>query len=1147
MLHKGVLRRFGAFIWTALVAFTALSATHQVPDGGSITVDGTSVRSKGDTITLAGSGTINLSFPAEGDGQSYLFTTVVDAANVADGSVVTVNLAAVSDKPVRMSGSFLIKKGAKAILIGGGAGPEVRFGSSNPIGWDEVMGGSGYSYFRCHDIQLQQGATVKFVNYLRHYSPVPKGDGIAIDPNARLGLFAVNALENYLDEDGNVDIVDFSAVVHAVNALPQGKKVTVGAGKTLELKLFANEKNEYAGSRPGTVTNDIVLAGGQLIMRSMQALTLQGSVTGEGTVRAFEFGDPPGNTANGNVIDGQIGFSGSIVLDQGSIRFTDTDFSVDGLAGSYPACKLILAPGASVSCEQVGGMFSVETSSGGASSLNVGSVLADTDFQGAGSVQVAVEGACIEYEKDDSRHFARPADGSMFECAVPGVAEYALFGKVEIGRVSTGCRIRVDASAEATVYGYGTEFSLKNEGGSVRLADESLTIAQADPSLWLDANSMTRWCISTNASGVGQYRMVGGVSYPVMMKWQDVRPDRNDCYAYESRNYQSGSYADLNRVYPILVTNGYDGVKSYVSMKNDSQCVRFRLVSPAGAYVDAKFAVLVYGSEHGGSSALLAQPNGRFSRTTSDESAAATRDDPIMLDDDVPVWLNGRKVAKNSEQTLAEGNGWDIVSIDLTADGASEKINGLGFKSDPVKAGGGALYAEVLLFDRVLSDYDRTQIERELAAKWNLSGKYDSAASKSRVTLSGAGDITVSGDYVATGLVKGTLVLDGGTLETEGQAVSSESDVRSIPGRVGWFNPNDTSLIQFYSATRKEEKPLEMVRLYDHIEGTEGSVYLRDSGGAIDNRAPWLNDAVRVPGIEKAWMDFEDSCADDTFGNYFKFNSSLPVRMAFILSDSCRGGGSPLLDDTRGNKIKGRNTKNPASPIWQSGTDPIVTDGQTYLDGVVVDGRTVGFSGRPELFAFSTTDTIELTHLGDLDNSSNHRGWGEILGESIFFNRVLDEDERHAVETYLMSEWLGVLPQGFVSLAPASVSGTGLLKTSRAVLPAHATFSGTFELADETLQYAVSEDRLVLGVMDYPSATLAFPDHVAVRIALPQKKLRAGDYVLINCAGFSGTTEWTLDLTGPGAEALKEHALLTVREGKLLLTVKPLGLALIFR
>ena len=282
-----------------------------------------------------------------------------------------------------------------------------------------------------------------------------------------------------------------------------------------------------------------------------------------------------------------------------------------------------------------------------------------------------------------------------------GLSEVVIDDAAILINVEDGAVVKVGASANAIVRGYETKCRIENNGGSVRFEDP----APSEPKLWLDADNTARYQISTNASGVGEYRVVDGVSYPVVMKWFDTRATQDDYYAWEWRCYGTSpaggnSYnSSMNRLYPVLMTNGYDGVRSYMSFKNESQCVRAQLYAAKAESpgyergIPAKFAIMVYGSHHGGSAGLLATEDGRFKRRESPTAASATFDDPIMLDNGFDVWMNGRKVEENATQKLS--GGWDIVSIDLTKNGEPSKIIGLGFAQNYSSDGGGALYAEV--------------------------------------------------------------------------------------------------------------------------------------------------------------------------------------------------------------------------------------------------------------------------------------------------------------------------------------------------------------------------------------------------------------------------------------------------------------------
>jgi hypothetical protein len=89
--------------------------------------------------------------------------------------------------------------------------------------------------------------------------------------------------------------------------------------------------------------------------------------------------------------------------------------------------------------------------------------------------------------------------------------------------------------------------------------------------------------------------------------------------------------------------------------------------------------------------------------------------------------------------------------------------------------------------------------------------------------------------------------------------------------------------------------------------------------------------------------------------------------------------------------------------IWSGSASASVTGGQTFLNGVAVNGQT---TPRPQ-----SMSVISLVATGNVtsDNFGSYRGaqnfwWGD-LAEMIIYDRALSTSERQQVEAYLKAKY----------------------------------------------------------------------------------------------------------------------------------------------
>lgn len=556
---------------------------------------------------------------------------------------------------------------------------------------------------------------------------------------------------------------------------------------------------------------------------------------------------------------------------------------------------------------------------------------------------------------------------------------------------------------------------------------------------------------------------------------------------------------------------------------------------------DIKTVVMVFGSQLEGGYAPLATANYIFHR------GGATLDDPVTTNETHALWLNGAAVVPN--ETKFSG-GWDVLSIETK----NLNLIGLGYPGGNGQSEqGGQNYAEILFFTNELTSVQRENVERYLAHKWGLASKY--ARPRTARLMGAAGTVAVKGGYDAVKL-SGTFA---GTLALEGAEVEVANDFRppttaEIPsdGRIGWFDPDNTEGVTISGEI--------VTTLWNEGVKKSANRHLMSSGG----RAPHPLSSARGFGTMRRWVDYNDPylpVQPSNNGNVLRVRThdgesmgeaDTPfenVRTVVMVQDSVRGGGAPFLTAVQG--VPRRSTDDFTADKWLNDSTKEVPDAYlsaaTRLNGVSSPAAE-GFSGAPEVYSVVASEDMAVGAFANIYNSQGLKYNGEILGEILLYSRALEGAELANVEAYLMNKWLNVLPAGYGDLSGATLTGSGKVSAAKwSQLPKiGASFAGTVSAASvgDGLAFSIGTDGTVAGAILAPDATLSLPSACAATVTLPDARLAAGEYVLVDCKGW-GETEWTLTVVDPRSD--RRQTSTSVGAGRIVLKVAPIGMMLLVR
>ena len=241
------------------------------------------------------------------------------------------------------------------------------------------------------------------------------------------------------------------------------------------------------------------------------------------------------------------------------------------------------------------------------------------------------------------------------------------------------------------------------------------------------------------------------------------------------------------------------------------------------------------------------------------------------------------------------------------------------------------------------------------------------------------------------------------------------------------------------------------------------------------------------------------------------------VRTAFVVQDSIRGGGGPLLNNVEGNTYP----KNRANGIWTQTIYPddqpaVLVNGENRLNGNVVDYKN-GFLGQPEVFTVRGTDTRNLPFIGCYNNTEGGKKNGEIIGEVLLYNTALSDADVKGIEAYLMGKWIGRLPEGYADIRNATVAGTGTVQVAvGSQMPRiDRGFEGDVSVADGAFIMIIDPDTdTIMGALDCPAATLSLPASCSITLNFtrkPSSSMPTRDYTLVDCASGADGVAWTLN------------------------------------
>ncbi|MDA3923665.1 MAG: hypothetical protein PF904_03085 [Kiritimatiellae bacterium] len=1044
------------------------------------------------------------------------------------------------------------------VTITGGVG-QVRFGRD----WDSI----NFPAFNV-DVAFSGVADPEGITFIEKSTVVawPTSCLWRVEENATVALAGTNMLGA-----GDVYLTNHNIYVLSHSAVTEDATIHVqGSGLSAALKPCTVDSNGYWQGFTTILTNDVSLEGenATVALPLHSNFYLQGSISGTGTVvktdlarvEILEKSDFVGLTyCNGGtlIFDSEaagdsnnvvrVGANSTVALYPAGYGSTETATWIKRLEGSSNG-KVYIPAKQTMTVDYVDGTMRAEGAVTASSVLHVNTLGTNAVLSAIRNVTIVVDhiesGASIIME-EGLTSLKVNGTGNMLEKLTITSGEVSVEGDFDVTVLEgAGTLVKVGDSTMNVNFSALTG-EVKVNAGTFSCDGELLvtdSVLGSLPSLWLDASADNVFT---------QYKSYTFTNdFPIIEQWDDCRSGAIG-FAKQTRG------DDQWQTYPYLMTNAWNG-KSVLSMGS----YQTKLSSAYATRTEARrmpmdqtrtpvHVIMVFGSQDGGGAAVIGTNGGdnNFSRggTTTEE----------YRDPDTPVF-------DNSEIDLR----MDGVDVDGTTEGLSGAYQILTINTDDRSVGalgwdvgyqnaGGQNYAEMLFYTNILTRVEQVTIENYLAQKWGLpytsfvipsvtvadGATFEVGGSCLASNVTGRGSVVISGSASIkfSGIFAGAVEMDGGDFVIP--------DLADIPGDEAvpttdlklWIDPcmtNRAVLGRDLTPTR----PLAISGFYDR---TTDSRYLLGTcntvvEGSVDRR-PWLSEAIGPLGETQYWIDYDNIYDGETRGNTLRLNTNpdyigtqntvavpTDVQSGFIVLDSSRGGGAPILRDVANSTVITRdNPQDVDSPIWGSITTDALKSGATYLDGISVDGATQGYSGRNELLSFVATNIFEAAYFGYYGGDSSLTPNRERIGEIILLESDLDETTRIDIEAYLMKKWLGKAHDGYVDVTESTVSGDGTLNAVRpSQLPSFDSgFNGIVNLSGSSFEYTVQNNmvgdyEIVPDSVTIPG-TLNVPATGTINVDFDVSPA-GGIYPLITFGSIidDGFENWSLVTTGDVPEGI---------------------------
>lgn len=416
----------------------------------------------------------------------------------------------------------------------------------------------------------------------------------------------------------------------------------------------------------------------------------------------------------------------------------------------------------------------------------------------------------------------------------------------------------------------------------------------------------------------------------------------------------------------------------------------------------------------------------------------------------VDAWRNGKAIQADAE---GYADGYQTIT---TIWPNRMCLDELGIYGTASNAGGGLIYGEVLVWDRCLSDNERKQVEAYLQAKWfgkavhgyQVSDKsgangVDTTYGAAVVEVSSGnegtvGYVTGSGAFVKTG--GGTLTVEGSVSELTGDLVVEAGSLvygatmvstDALPlskGLIAHFDANSNvttnengtvtawqskagdATYGDYTATRCFPDDTATPKRKDYpklvLDATNGLACV-DFGKKGTDQSNGL------------WFDtdtYSDSLVSETSGGATYTYATIPDCKSILMAFNSEKGGGFVVGNVGGDYYHRQNADCKLERgLFGTG---VLGFSSAYLDmeqvGQCESNVLNGAWQMMEVYKTSKANVAGFAH--DRFLRMGDRTGGNKIGEAVFFNRILTDEEKLRMRMYLYNRWYRKVAPGSGSL-----------------------------------------------------------------------------------------------------------------------------------
>lgn len=547
---------------------------------------------------------------------------------------------------------------------------------------------------------------------------------------------------------------------------------------------------------------------------------------------------------------------------------------------------------------------------------------------------------------------------------------------------------------------------------------------------------------------------------------------------------------------------------------------------------------------------------------------------------DNPLWplfpaAEGVALTDGVRMSLSEAyhrEGFQVLAIQVPASSFSR----MGIHSDNYGMGG-MMFAEMFLYDRVLSDREMRDVSAYLEKKWfdRVAPGYAAPGRTDLVqNLAATGAATVRVPDGRT-VRAGSLTLDAaltkegkGTLEVSSAASGDAGALKVAAGTARLAAPTVPA-----SASVCADDPALHIDANDPtlvtVSVADGKNYAYEIHDKGHRRTLYGHSSARIPEITSdgapEGLKLFDYGGFGYSGRYSYFDKPVEsVRSAyFVLRFTTTDTGCRLFGSCGKYSVYPRNGSNSTYDDGARGTssgalfaNAPASQSTVYVDGAL-ESPTYVPDGDLHLFEVHFPRGVHISALaGEGDWANTAKNGGQKIGEVVLYDRVLSEGEKVATRNALMKKWFGTAPVGLptdeassFALESAEVASGATLAVEADSTISQLTGEGTVEVSAGTLTLdratARVEPRLVtegrvahFDAADVESFTLS-----ASGGTVEAWRSQVGDgWSAVSCLKYMKDTGLTVYAPSYGTYSFRGVKAVQMRSGAFMLFENPQGI-----